>query len=150
MSYYPTAPLGDIIKTEQVELIESEGIELAWSPETDPDDEPLHDIRLTLDSESCGRVAALVELVEELAQRESDPVARYKLIEDCLPSRMAMARRKLFTVVGSYADEDGGRWADTVLAEDARQAEALVAAGLFTDSPVEVAGVIEGEVEVVA
>lgn len=137
--------LADYIATELCDLIETEGIDLPV--EGQPDDEVMNDIANTLDSESYGRVAALVSLAEEIESwlNAEDIAQAHKWRQEALPGRLARNGKRPFTVTGIYEDNDD-RWAEVVWADDAAQAAHI--AGAKTAYAVKVAGVIEGRVEV--
>lgn len=140
--------LADYIATELCDLIESEGIELAIDGQPD-DDDVLHDVAHTLDSESYGRVAALVSLAEEIEGwlANEDIGEAYKWRQAALPGRLARNGKQPFTVTGIYED-NGDRWAEVIWADSADEAAHI--ADAKTAYAVKVAGVIEGRVEVVA
>jgi len=140
--------LAGYIATELCDLIETEGIDLPVDGQPD-DDEVMNDIANTLDSESYGRVAALVSLAEKIEGwlANEDIGEAYKWRQAALPGRMARNAKRPFTVTGIYEDNDD-RWAEVVWADSADQAAHI--AGAKTAYKVKVAGVIEGRVEVAA
>ena len=138
--------LADYIATELCDLIETEGIDLSVGGQPD-DDEVLHDIANTLDSENYGRVAALVSLAEGVESwlNAEDIAQAHKWGQEALPGRLARNGKRPFTVTGIYED-NGDRWAEVIWADTADQAAHI--AGAKTAYEVKVAGVIEGEVTV--
>ena len=149
MSYDDTlhfSHIADLIIGELVGLIENEGFDLTPGEQDHPD-LLMDDLANGLDSESYGRVAALLTLVESIEDTLPDPATAYRWRNACLPGRLKRKDREPFTVIGTY-EATGQKWADTVWAKDADHAAALVEGGTVTEEPVAVAGVIEGEAAV--
>ena len=139
--------LADYIATELCDLIETEVIDLSVGGQPD-DDEVMDDIAETLDSESYGRVAALVSLAEGVESwlNAEDIAQAHKWRQEALPGRLARNGKRPFTVTGIISEDNGDRWAEVIWADNADEAAHI--AGAKTAYAVKVAGVIEGRVEV--